>query len=282
MSASVLTLPTMSGDMRPWTRAMRARGLSERTVIDRVRVVARIASDVGTAPQLLTADQLSEWFASSTIGRGSRATYLSALRAYFAWLDLMDIRSDDPTRKLGKFKMPKYAPRPISTEQLCRLLGSGIYRRTRSMILLAAFQGFRASEIAVVRSEHIDREAGRIWVCGKGGKEATLPLHPIVEEVSLTYPDRGLWFPAVGLGPNVPMRGKSVSATISAAMRRAGIKGTPHALRHWYGTELRHSGADLRTVQELMRHANISTTALYTAVNEVEQREALARLALVA
>lgn len=279
MSATVHTFPLMT-DIAAWRTHMRARGLAERTIAEQTRTVERIAEMIGTRPRNMTADQLAVWFGHQSFSNATRATYRTALRAFFDYLILVDVRLDDPTRKLGKVKLPRRQPRPISTDHLFTLLASGVRRRTRSMILLGAYEGFRVSEIAQVRGEHIDRHSKLIYVKGKGGVEAWLPLHPVIDLESRRYPTRGYWF---GSYQNSgPMRAKSVSATISQAMGRAGIPGTPHALRHWFGTELRRAGVDLRTVQELMRHANLATTAIYTQVDDGEKQEALNSLPLVA
>jgi site-specific recombinase XerD len=74
------------------------------------------------------------------------------------------------------------------------------------------------------------------------------------------------------------MHSKSVSDIIGQAMRRAEVPGTPHALRHWYGTILVASGADLRTVQTLLRHANLQTTAIYVQVADEKRAEAIDKL----
>ena len=74
------------------------------------------------------------------------------------------------------------------------------------------------------------------------------------------------------------LHAKSVSDIIGQAMRRAGIIGTPHALRHWYGSNLVAAGADLRTAQTLLRHANLQTTAIYIQVVDGKWVEAIDRL----
>ena len=85
------------------------------------------------------------------------------------------------------------------------------------------------------------------------------------------------WFPSP-LDPGRPIRRDSVSTAIGQVMRRAGVDGTAHQLRHWYATELLHSGTDIRVVQTLMRHASLATTAQYAAVDDDQQREAVHRL----
>jgi integrase/recombinase XerD len=74
--------------------------------------------------------------------------------------------------------------------------------------------------------------------------------------------------------PGRPVRRESLSATISRAMHRAGVPASAHSLRHWYATELLEAGADVRTVQTLLRHASLNTTAIYLKVNADKQRAA--------
>ncbi len=95
-----------------------------------------------------------------------------------------------------------------------------------------------------------------------------------------TVPAGGWWFPMRG-HEAVPMHAKSVSDVVGRTMRRAGVRGTPHSLRHWYGTSLLDDGADLRTVQELMRHKSIASTQIYTKVSDQKQKDAIAGLSLI-
>jgi hypothetical protein len=115
-------------------------------------------------------------------------------------------------------------------------------------------------------------------VTGKGARTDTIPLHPLLVAAALTMPIRGWWFPANARRPGQHLHSKSVSDIIGNAMRRAGIPGTPHSLRHWYGTNLVSSGADLRTAQTLLRHANLQTTAVYVQVADGKRVEAIDRL----
>lgn len=144
------------------------------------------------------------------------------------------------------------------------------------MVHLAVYHGLRAHEIAKVRGEDIDLYAATLRVVGKGGTDDTVPLHPVVAADARAMPRLGWWFPSPRGGR--PERRESVSAVISRAMKRADVAATGHQLRHWYGTALVRSGTDIRVAQTLMRHASLATTALYTAVDDTQQRDAVARL----
>jgi hypothetical protein len=144
------------------------------------------------------------------------------------------------------------------------------------MIILGAYQGLRAAEIAKIRGEDLDLDDMMLRVLGKGGVDARLPIHPEVAAVAKTMPARGYWFPAPRTpGPRAP---GLVSTIISVAMRTAGVRGTAHSLRHWYGTTLVHTGTDLRTTQTLMRHATLATTERYIAVGGERQIAGVLRL----
>jgi integrase/recombinase XerD len=167
----------------------------------------------------------------------------------------MDHRVDNPMIKLPAPKDPDRVPRPFSDDDdLMRLLTTPMRHRTRVMILLATLAGLRVGEISRVRGEDIDITGPRMFVTGKGGSKSWLPLHPLLVDAAQTMPFQGWWFPANSRRPGDHIHPKSVSDIIGQAMRRAGASGTPHNLRHWTGTTLLDDGADLRTVQELLRH----------------------------
>ncbi len=266
-----------------WMTAMRGARRSERTCTERGQTIARIARDTGITAHLFTTDQLSEWFAnlSWNVSTNSRATYMAQVRAWQAWLVLQGIRDDDPTARLIKPRASKGEARPITTGQLETILCSRLRRRTRTMVLLAAYQGLRVHEIAKLRGEDVDLASMKLEVDGKGGKRCKLPLHPVIAAEATAYPTRGYWFHARSSRFR-PMHRSSASDVIRRAMHRAGVNASGHNLRHWYGTELRRSGVDLRIVQDLMRHANLATTEIYTKVDSGELREAINLLPLVA
>lgn len=138
------------------------------------------------------------------------------------------------------------------------LLAVRMHRRTRVMILLAALAGLRTHEIAKVRGQDVDIDARRLHVVGKGGHAATIPLHPLLVEASLTMPRHGWWFPANSRRPGQHMRSRCAVDVIANAMRRAGIPDGTLTGCATGGTNLINSGTDLRTTQPLMQHAQTS------------------------
>lgn len=255
-----------------WQTWQYAQSLSRRTVEERVGAVARMSMWCNASPECVTVDQIACWLAQGDWSARTRMTYHSALTAWFLWLQIQEHRIDNPMVKIGKPKRPRSEPRPITSQELVRTLGIRMNRRTRGMILLAAFAGLRVHEIAKLRGEHLDLVDRRITIHGKGDVTATLPLHHrIVEHAYVAdMPRTGWWFPGADHGHQ---RRESVGGSIKDAMVRAGVLGSAHQLRHWFASELLANGVDLRTVQELMRHASVASTQIYTQVTD-ERRSA--------
>lgn len=254
---------------------------SSRTTSERIRVINLFAHEADCNPATAAPATIMRWLQSheDDWSDSTAATYHSYLRAWFKWLIVEEHRVDDPMIKLGTPKYPERVPRPVPDDGLVKLLTTRMHHRTRVMILLAALAGLRVSEIARVKGEDLDLEKCVIYIMkGKGKKKAALPLHFLLVEAAHTMPTRGVWFPGMRERAHTHVRGKSVSDIIGQAMRRAGTPGTPHSLRHWYGTTLLEDGADLRTVQELLRHASLATTAIYTKVPDHRRHEAINKL----
>ncbi len=261
-----------------WSTWMAAQAMSAATVESRLGLVRRVATAAHVDPTELGPIDISEYLARPGLSAGTRSTYHAALRAWSDYLQLTGVRIDDPMRALRAPRVAKWEPRPIETVHLQALLARPLHRRTRMMVMLAAFAGLRVSEVAAVRGEAFDQGAELLHVVGKGGKPRRVPLHGELLAAAVGWPVEGWWFP--GRRPGEHVRSGSVSDTISDAMRAAGIDRpyTPHSLRHWFGTTLVEEGADLRTVQVLLGHSSLATTQVYVRASLVLARDAVARL----
>lgn len=208
--------------------------------------------------------------------------YKSLFHGFWTWVQDEGFRLDNPAVRLPRVRVPKNEPNPVTTEDLEILINSGIYAKTRMYVLLYAYQGFRASEIAAVSGNAIDWHNRLILsVDGKGGKEVWRPLHPLVWEEAQKYPRTGWWFPSPTTGTHVT--GRNVTEVLSKAMKRAGIVGhRPHNLRGWYATELSASGASTAVVAAGLRHADMQSVTRYLAVHRREIDEAQKRLPRIA
>lgn len=270
-----MTKPSPETLIFSWTTWMRAGGMSERTISTWPAIVLRAGLAAEADPAELGADQIAVYLASFT-NANTKATYFKALRAWHGWLVLAGHRADDPTTRLRRPRPPRGVPHPISTAGLHRLLGATT-GRVHAMVALGAFQGLRVHEIAKIRGEDFDLDSGVLRVVGKGGVAASLPLHPEVARIAEAMPRRGWWFVSA-MAAGKPIQPRTVTTHIAAAMRRAEVNGVPHGLRHWHATNLLREGADIRTVQTLMRHASLATTEGYLEVDSDARRAAVLRL----
>ena len=110
--------------------------------------------------------------------------------------------------------------------------------------------------------------------------QRTLPLHPVIAELAKTMPSDSWWFPA-RCGRTEHISGASVTNLITLAKKRAGIRDprlTPHSLRHSFGSDLMEEGIDIRVIQELMMHASLATTQIYTGVSANRKRAGILTL----
>lgn len=221
---------------------------------------------------------LLAYIARPELSPGSRASYRSTLTAFFRWLVDEEIIEHDPSARLPRVRVRAAEPDPVQTDDMQVLIDSGIWPRTVTKVLLYAYEGLRASEIAGIRGEDIDWDRGRIWIANaKGSRPVWRPMHSLIwaHIRDNDYPREGYWFPS-RIGGHVS--GRSVSDTISKAMQRAGIKHKPHDLRKWHGTTLLALGADSIDVQHSLRHVDGQSMKAYVLPNEPRISAAKERL----
>jgi len=203
----------------------------------------------------------------------------SALRTYFAFLLEEGALENDPTEGLQSARVARPLPNVLDAGEVAALLeaprlDSPVHWRDRAILEFLYATGVRVSELVGLRLTDLDLEEGLCTVFGKGSKERLIPLgRPACVALSryLREVRPGL---EKGKGDGrvlLNQRGRPLSRTavwkiVKLAARSAGIKGTvsPHVLRHTFATHLLEGGADLVAVQELLGHADISTTQIYT------------------
>lgn len=257
----------------------RAGNRAKRTIKTRASILRGLAKRQNTTLLEATVFHLRRDLGRDGIAASTKASTRGVFLVFYGFLHGEGLRDDNPALRLSVVKVPPHRPRPYTQEQIDLLLSTGAYRRTRAMILLAAYQGLRASEIARVHADDVDLTSGTIKVLGKGGRTDYLPLHPTIRDLAPMMGEEW-WFPA-RRGAEGHIRGQSVSDLLTHARKRAGIvdtRLTGHSLRHAFGTELVRGGANIRAVQELMRHSSLQTTQRYTEVLDEDRIEALSVL----
>ena len=218
----------------------------------------------------------------------SVARALSSVRSFHRFLVREGIADHDPTAGVPQPRLPRSLPRPLPVEDVRRLLEApdvetpaGI--RDRAILELLYGSGLRISELTGLDVDDVDLEEGSVRVLGKGGKEREVPLGSFAADAVTAYLARGR--PALASGTTrgavfLNARGgrlsrQSCARVLAAYVRRAGIdrRVTLHTLRHSFATHLLEGGADVRVVQELLGHASVGTTQIYTLVTEQHLRE---------
>lgn len=263
-----------------WSTWMSAQSWSDTTIRERVILVRRVARESDTPPEALSKAQILAFLSQKTFRDSTRQKYFRDLNAWFSWVvDEEEIREDNPMAKVRKPNAGRQAQRALRTSHVVHLINSRMHARTRTMILLMAYQGLRAFEVAKFRGTDIDHVSKELEVIGKGGVLSILPLHPLIEAEAQHYGD-GWWFPgrmyASGEDRTTEhIVGGSVTRGVGLAMERAGVPGTGHSLRHWHATTLLAEGLDSRITQELMRHASLETTQRYMHVDDTQRRAGL-------
>lgn len=271
------------------------RGLSDRTVAAYRRDVGRwraFVEDQGVEdPRAVTVVHLRAWtFALKEAGLAPRSIRRaqSALRTYFGFLLGEGVIEADPTDRIQAPKVDRKLPEFLTEEEVARLLvapdeGHALYWRDRAILEFLYATGVRVSELTELALSSLDREEGFATVFGKGAKERIVPVGgPALRALGRYLRDVRPRLDAGGGQGRVflnargrPIRRESVWSLVRAAARRAGIgrRVSPHTLRHSFATHLVEGGADLAAVQELLGHADISTTQVYTHVDRTYLRD---------
>lgn len=212
----------------------------------------------------------------------SRARMLSALRRFFQYLHREKIRGDDPTALLMSPKLPQRLPKDLSEEQIHDLLEAPnvddpLELRDRAMLELLYATGLRVTELVSLTMENLSLRQGVVRVTGKGDKERLVPMGENAVDWIQTFLDQGR---PVLLGekssdvvfPSKRARQMTRQTFWHRIKHYAVIAGidtdklSPHVLRHAFATHLLNYGADLRVVQMLLGHSDLSTTQIYTHV----------------
>jgi len=263
-----------------WAAYMRAQHCTERTIREREIFIRSVLRRTSARSLLdITKQELVMFLGRADLTGRTKQNYRSTLHTFYTWLQDEEFRLDNPAARLPRPRVEPTEPDPVSTEDIQAVLNSGIYGPTIMKVLLYAYQGLRASEIAAVHGGRIDWTASTILTAeAKGRKIVTRPLHSLVMEHAIAegYPRDGWWFP--GILPGEHVRGKSVSNTLCAAFKRAGINHRAHQMRAWHGTTLLELGADSLDVQHSLRHSDGQSMKAYVRPSQDRIRAAMERL----
>ena len=255
---------------------MNVRRLSLATQRNYVRDVARFAGWLGRPPDLATDEDLRRFQVEQSetgVGAPAMNTAVSALRFFYTHT----LGRPDLTRNLHRVKHPRALPTVLSREEVTRMLDATTSIKHQAILSVAYGAGLRASEVTRLKVRDIDSERMLLRVeCGKGGRHRNAMLArdlllllrewwKVGRKQGVMHPD-GWLFP--GQHYLKPICYRQVHRIAAEAAHAAGItkRVGPHTLRHSFATHLLEDGVDVRIIQVLLGHAQLTTTTLYTRV----------------
>ena len=206
---------------------------------------------------------------------------MEAVKSFYKFLMIEERIQDDPTRFLKSPKLAQPLPAQLTRQDIERLLSFPAEKfdeiRTVTMVELLYAAGLRVSEMLGLRLENINTEEGWVLAFGKGGKQRLVPIHPACcERLKRYLAVRSAHFEGKEVDSEVFLnnRGKKLSRVtvwkdLAVLGRKANLSQPlhPHLFRHTFASHLLQGGADLRSLQEMLGHANLTTTQIYTHVD---------------
>jgi len=215
--------------------------------------------------------------------KSSQARKLSALRTFFRFLIKQGVIIDNPASVVRTPKQDKYLPQHLTVDEAFALLDSvpasdPAHARDRAILEVLYSTGIRVSELVGLNRNDLELNLGIIKVCGKGRKERIVPIGKKAIAALNHYLQKSESLLPEGQRGNIPvflnsrsgrLTARSVGRLIDKYVRHCGLQRniSPHSIRHSFATHLLNAGADLRAIQELLGHVNLSTTQRYTHLN---------------
>jgi integrase/recombinase XerC/integrase/recombinase XerD len=281
--------------LRAFDRDARGRGVAERTRHAYGTDLGRFAEwakRMGLGPEAVRHRDVRRYAAGLSQGGAAPATVarkLAAIRGLFDHLVRSERIGQNPADLVSSPKRDQKLPQVMTGEQVRTLLEripatTPLELRDRAMLELAYSCGLRCEEIVLLDLGAFDFETEQLRVLGKGSKERLLPVGEPAQRALSAYLERGRGALANDGSERALCLSKSgrrlsnsdVTRRLALWVREAALAGgvSPHSLRHSFATHLLEGGADLRIIQELLGHASISTTQVYTRVDAARLRDA--------
>jgi len=269
-----------------------AEGLWGRVQIEKDGIISDVGVDEGVWRKVDKDDILAyimylkgdrEYAAATT------ARKVAAIRSFLHFLVAEGIIKDDPTATLDSLRVKKHLPKPISVEEVNRLLAeagkssSPKGMRDRAMLELLYATGMRVSELVSLKVDDVNLASASVRCWGKGAKERVIPIHSQAVTCLREYLEKARAYLLKDAGEKtlfLNMRGRLLTRQglwliFKEYVEKAGLPSdiTPHTLRHSFATHMLDRNADLINVQKLLGHTSISTTQVYTHVSRERLRE---------
>jgi site-specific recombinase XerD len=253
--ASPATISGYTADLKQFSLFLSSKGLSMEAAISEIRREHLYAWGIALGD-----------CAPRTVRR--RFACVSSLFSYLIGAELFD--GPNPAHALPLPKIPQELPRALSEEQVSRLFAAAKNAQQRLILALLLYGGLRRGEVTRLRAADVLLEQAAMLIRGKGGKQRTVPicgplevaLHGYIAKRPVSHCPELI----IGRQGKVGLKPRSINRIFRACVERAGLSPaevTPHTLRHTFATHLIRHGVDVRTVQELLGHADLETTGRY-------------------
>jgi integrase/recombinase XerC len=248
---------------------LRRRGLRASSIDQRRKELHRLGAWLGGQETEILAATTEQLVRYCDLRRGveGRRAVVNHVRGFYRWAhEIAELVERNPALKLIRPRMPAPRPRPIAEDRLARALELAD-DPVRTWLLLAAYCGLRACEIAPLHGDDVHLDQLRLVLRErKGGKQGVVPLAPVVADALEPKLGHGWIWPSPRAGR--PITAEHVSKRANTFLRSVDVPDTLHSLRHRYGTQMYElSGSNLRLVQECMGHSSPSVTAMYVQVS---------------
>jgi integrase/recombinase XerD len=271
--------------------ALLATTRAPRTVEAYRRDLARVGEWLGRSVGTVKTEELERYIAelrAAGLAAATVARRVAALRSFFRHQQLLGSRKDNPAAELDLPRRRRKLPRTLSPAEAERLVeaANGVAPRdlrNRALVELLYGAGLRVSEAVGLDKASVDLDGRLVRAVGKGSKERVVPIGRQAAEAVRRYLARGRPFLDKRHRPELFLNARGGPLTRAGAFlilrtlaAKAGLEPErihPHLLRHSFATHLLEGGADLRSVQEMLGHADLATTELYTHVSDRRRRE---------
>lgn len=276
----------MTKDLRSYLDYLeKERGLSGNTVSAYRSDIGLFLSSLPLGTKVVGRNEFMAWLRLLK-SQGNKPSSLSrkiaSLRSFYAWRKLTGRTDFDPTEGFKNPNKEKRLPTILTAQEVEQMLAHAHEPREKAIVELLYGAGLRVSELCGLELRDINLQAGQIKVLGKGNKERIVPIGTnAISAINLYMADQQGLSPQTSHCLFYDRQGKRLSRlvvwqTIKRLAQKANIqkKLSPHTLRHSFATHLLENGADLRSVQELLGHANVVTTQLYTHVSKAHLKSA--------
>lgn len=275
------------------------KGLSENSIQAYSRDISKLAQflkeqEIAVNPMEIHSDHLNDFIiflGKLEISPRSQARIISGLKAFYRYLLLEDMIENDPTEFLESPKIPRTLPTVLTVEEIDKILDAidmskEAGHRNRAMIETLYGCGLRVTELLELKISGLYLDIGFIKVIGKGDKERIVPINQSAAKAIKIYTESVRKRQIIQEGMEdflfLNRRGKPLSRVmvfmlVKELAKEAGLSKnvSPHTFRHSFATHLYEGGADLRAIQDMLGHESITTTEIYSKVNQQYLRDTM-------